>query len=153
MSVILILLPVVYLAPVAVGAAAAAVRALEKRSQTNGVIRVETRMKNLDLVSEAMQNLGYAVIEEEGVLVGKSGQSKLSMSRNADGLWVGQFSADRTEAQAMETLTMLDAAYGKLVQAALVKRLEDRAHQSNMQIIQQSVNQDQSITVTLAVNA
>lgn len=153
MSVILVLLPVVYLAPIAVGAAAAAIKAIENRANLGGVIRVETRMKNQAMVAEALENIGYSVVADDGTLIGSMGDSTLRMSRNADGLWVGQFSADRSEEEAIETLTSLDIAYGKLVQLALIRRLEQRLPFSNMQLVNQVTNLDESITVTLEVNA
>jgi hypothetical protein len=153
MSVILVLLPVVYLAPLAVGAAAAAAKAIEKRSRSEGILRVETRMKNESMVAIAMERIGYKVERDGGSLVGKSGASALTMSRNAEGLWVGQFSAEKSEEQAVQVLNNLDVEYGKLVQSALIKRLEERLPESNLQMVQQVTNQDQSITVMLTVNA
>lgn len=153
MSVILVLLPVVYLAPLAVGAAAAATKAIENRSKSEGILRVETRMKNEDMVANAMERLGYSVEKNGGSLVGRTGSSTLTMSRNADGLWVGQFSAEKSQEEAIQVLTALDVEYGKLVQSALIKRLEERLPESNLQMVQQVTNQDQSITVMLTVNA
>lgn len=153
MSVILILLPVVYLAPLAVGAAAAAIKALENRSKSEGILRVETRMKNETMVAEAMERLGYEVERSDASLRGTAGESALTMSRNAEGLWVGQFSAEKSQEDAVQVLTALDAEYGKLVQAALIKRLEERLPESNMKMVQQVRNEDQSITVMLTVNA
>lgn len=153
MSVILVLLPAVYLAPLAVGAAAAAVKAIESRSQKSSSVRVETRMKNKDLVAEAISNLGYEVTLREDSIVGASEKATLMMSLNAEGLWQCHFSGEQTVDGATETLQNLDREYGKLVQRELLRRLENRLPQTNMQKVAEVTNPDMSVTVTLEVQA
>lgn len=153
MSVILVLVPAVYLAPLAVAATAAAVKAIEKRAETSNLLRVETRMKNEELLTQSMGQLGYTVRLEGKALVGEKNGSTFSMVRDPNGLWVAHFSGDVSEQDAITTLTNLDIEYGKLVQAALIARLQERLPASNLKYVNQVTNQDESITVTLAVNA
>lgn len=151
MSVIIVLLPVVYLGPLVVAAAAAAIKAAELRSANSGFLNVETRMKNRDLVSASLQDLGYLVQAEGQSLVAERQGESLVMFKNEDDLWVSQFSSGVSEEHAIARLQELDKAYGKRVQAALVKKVQLRVSDSNMTLVNQQTNLDDSVTMTLQV--
>jgi Na+-transporting NADH:ubiquinone oxidoreductase subunit NqrC len=153
MSVILVLMPIVYLAPIAVASAAAAVKALEKRNQAVGLVRVETRMKSAALVQAALQAMGYQTTVEDNLIQAELADSNVNMFRNEEGLWVAQFSSNVAEADAIVVLSALDREYGKLVQRALVEKLEARLPETRMALLEKVTNPDQSVTLTLGVNA
>jgi hypothetical protein len=153
MSVIIVLLPIVYLGPLVVAAAAAAVKASELRSANSGFLNVETRMKNRDMVSASLQDMGYLVQEDGDSLVAQRGDESLVLFKNEEDLWVSQFSSGVSEEQAVDRLQELDKAYGKRVQAALLEKIQSRVSDSNMKVVSQQTNQDESVTMTLQVNA
>ena len=153
MSVIIVLLPVVYLGPLVIAAAAAAVKAAELRSANAGFLNVETRMKNRDLVASSLQDIGYVVQMDGESLVAQREEETLSMFKNEEDLWVSQFSSGVPEERAVATLQELDRAYGKRVQAALVDKIQRRVSDSNMTVVSQQTNIDESVTMTLQVNA
>jgi hypothetical protein len=153
MSVIIVLLPVVYLGPLVVAAAAAALKAAELRSANSGFLNVETRMKNRDLVTASLQDMGYLVHTDGDSLVAQREEESLVLFKNEEDLWVSQFSSGVSEEQAVDRLQELDKAYGKRVQAALVEKIQRRVSDSNMKVVSQQTNQDESVTMTLQVNA
>lgn len=153
MSVILVLMPVVYLAPIAVASAAAAIKALEKRNQATGFVRVETRMKSAEMVQTALQTMGYQTTVEGSGIHATLTDSNVNMFRNEEGLWVAQFSSNVDEHEAIRVLSDLDREYGKLVQRALVEKLETRIPETRMMLLEKVTNPDQSVTLTLGVNA
>ena len=153
MSVIIVLLPIVYLGPLVVAAAAAAVKAAELRSANSGFLNVETRMKNRDLVTASLQDMGYLVHTDGDSLVAQRAGESLVLFKNEEDLWVSQFSSGVSEEQAVDRLQELDKAYGKRVQAALVEKIQRRASDSNMKVVSQQTNLDESVTMTLQVNA
>jgi hypothetical protein len=75
------------------------------------------------------------------------------MFKNEEDLWVSQFSSGVPEERAVSTLQELDRAYGKRVQAALVEKIQRRVSDSNMTVVSQKTNIDESVTMTLQVNA
>lgn len=153
MSVILVLMPIVYLAPVAVASAAAAVKALENRKQATGFVRVETRMKSAAMVQAALNAMGYETTYDGTVIEARLTDSGVNMFKNEEGLWVAQFSSNLDEVEAIGVLNELDREYGKLVQHALVQKLEARLPQTQMSLVGKMTNADQSVTLTLAVHS
>jgi hypothetical protein len=151
MSVIIVMLPVVYLAPLAVAAAAAIAKKLEDRAEAHEILQVETRMKNVDLVVSAIETIGMETQVSPGSIEGRNGDLVLLMSRNQDGLWVGQFNSGTSIEEATSVLSSIDLEYGRLVQSAILEKLESRIEESNFKKIAQQVNDDLSVTVTLEV--
>ena len=147
------MLPVVYLAPLAVAAAAAIAKKLEERADGHEILQVETRMKNVDLVVSAIVAIGMETQVSAGSIEGRKGDLVLLMSRNEDGLWVGQCNSGTSVEEATAVLGSIDLEYGKLVQRAILEKLESRIEESNFTKIAQQVNDDSSVTVTLEVHA
>lgn len=150
MSVMIVLLPVAYLGPIVVAAAAAAIKAHEDRATQGTTLNVETRMKDLGLLSKAFGTLGYEVSIAGDELTATSESGEISFFKNDTGLWVSQFSPDTKEDNAREILLALDSAYGIQVQKALLEKIQLRASSANLKIVSQETNYDESVTLTLA---
>lgn len=150
MSVMIVLLPVAYLGPIVVAAAAAAIKAHEDRATQGTTLNVETRMKDLGLLSKAFESLGYAVTIAGDELNATSESGEISFFKNEAGLWVSQFSPDTNEEDARGILLALDSAYGIQVQKALLEKIQLRASSANLKIVSQETNYDESVTLTLA---
>lgn len=150
MSVMIVLLPVAYLGPIVVAAAAAAIKAHENRASQGTTLNVETRMKDIGLLSKAFGALGYEVTISGDELSATSERGAISFFKNEAGLWVSQFSPDTNEEDAREILLALDSAYGIQVQQALLEKIQLHANSSNLTIVSQETNHDESVTLTLA---
>ncbi len=126
------------------------------------VLQVQTRMRDTGLLVRALEELGVAVQEAaEDAVVAEVDRIRLTMSRDNSGVWVAHAEAASTvnaghyeehtvtEAEAAELLRQLDAAYGKLVQKAVVERIHAQAENIGMRVSSQTIDAEQNIRIVL----
>ncbi len=173
MSVSIILIPaaIAAIASMAAGGAGAAgvgigvagaIRSITGGANEPATLQVRTRMKDRGLLSDALKDLG-AVDVEVGDGVGDEVAAtidgiKLVMQSTPEGIWAANFTAkDRkkevTTAEATKLAERLDAAYAARVQTAVAARIRDKAGDAGLDLVSETVQDDESLTLVLNVRA
>ena len=80
------------------------------------------------------------------------------MQSTPEGIWAANFTAkDRkkevTTAEATKLAERLDAAYAARVQTAVATRIREKAGDAGLDLVSETVQEDESITLTLNVRA
>ena len=167
MSVTLILLPVALAAASAaggIGALGALFAAKGGNESENdpgaaGEVRVRTRMKDSTLLADALTNLGASAIdvsrnrvtaELDGVL--------LTMTLTDDGVWEAHVEGrdghdEVTLVSATELLQRLDGEYAAMVQRAVAEKIRARAESSGFDLVSETREADDTVTMVLNVRA
>lgn len=147
MSIEVLLIP---LAIAAISAATATKKGTEGRPQ----IEVSSRMRDGELLTESLRNLGAEVVDagENHVQV-RIGQRGMTMNRGQDGIWSAHFEPSWTEEEAIQAIVDLDQVYGANVQREVVRKLKERAPGAGFDIESESVDEAQTVTMVLTVGA
>lgn len=164
MSVSLILIPAALaIAGVIGGAGAAGIAAQSDATDTAPVsgagpasVQVQTRMKDAALLGAALQDLGAETVDVDGdALTAVIGDLALRMTRDDQGVWTAHVTgADGREAgraEAESLIARMDAAYARRVQQAVAERIRDRADEAGFELLSESRENDDSVTMVLAV--
>lgn len=115
-------------------------------------VSVETRMKNQDLLVNAMQNSGCTVTSTPNEIAGSFNSILFSFKRDGNGVWNATFIPGTTLQTATQIVQSIDRAYGLEVQAEVLRKIKERAPQNGMTLESETVNSDASISLVLAVN-
>lgn len=163
MSVSLILVPAALAIAGVVGGVGAAgvVSQTEAETKPSGgsapaSIAVQTRMKDATLLGAALQGLGASAVEVgSSELTALVDDLELRMTRNDEGIWTAHVTgadgreADRSEAESL--IERVDAAYAREVQRAVAARIRDRADAAGFELMSESRESDDSVTMVLSV--
>lgn len=170
MSVSIILIPaaIAAIASAAAGGAATAGVGIGVagmvRSMTSGggaetaTLQVRTRMKDRTLLAAALADLGAVDVEVGDEVAATVGGIQLVMRSTPEGVWAADFTpakgqpAVTTEA-ATKLAEALDAAYAARVQSAVAERIRNRATDAGLELVSETVDDDQSVTMVLDVRA
>ena len=115
-------------------------------------VAVETRMKNLELLQNAMRNIGCTTAMQENEIVASLNSLNFNFKKNSQGIWAATFVAGTTLEAAEQIIAQIDKAYGIEVQAEVLRKIKERAPQSGMTLESETINEDSSVTLVLAVN-
>ena len=115
-------------------------------------LEVGTRMRDPNLLAQALRNTNAVVTHEGERLVCRWGQIQAGMARSPDGIWSAHFSDQVDVEHATALLRGVDAAYGQLVQQAVLARLKERATVSGMVVESEKVEEDRTVTLVLNVS-
>ncbi|MCL2091844.1 MAG: hypothetical protein FWH11_11730 [Micrococcales bacterium] len=138
MSISLILVP---LALAGVGAVAA-------RRQGEGTqVQVQTRMKNEDLLADALRDTQARVVRSADGIVADWHQTRAEFHRDDQGIWVVDFTGEVDRAS--QIVGAVDAAYGRRVQQSVLSRLRQQAPAAGLSIASETVEADDSVTLVL----
>jgi hypothetical protein len=113
-----------------------------------GTCVVQTRLRDPGLLAEALRTLGAQVSGSDGVVTGRLGGVELSFSARDDGTVLAHVAGADAE-QAERLVLAVDEAYAAAVQAALHARLLARAPGLGLRLVEQSVGEDDAITLVL----
>lgn len=144
MSVSLLLVPLVL-----AGAAAVQARA-DRRNDGVTVVQVNTRMRDVTLLAEALRDAGAVVTATAEVLTAVWGEEMLSFRRDGEGVWSAHAAGMTTE-RAVELVTAVDVAYGRQVQQAVLERIRDRAPAAGLRLESEVVQEDASVRLVFEV--
>ncbi len=146
MSISLVLLPL------AVAAVTAAHDAMERRTEDGRpVCTVGTRMRDGALLARALEDTGASVdVSADSLLIRWTGMAA-RFDRDPAGVWNAHFSGDVDERRAREVVGLIDAAYGRRVQATVLERLRQRAGAAGFRLESETVEDDASVTLVLTV--
>jgi hypothetical protein len=109
-------------------------------------------MKNLELLQNAMRNIGCTTAMQENEIVASLNSLNFNFKKNSQGIWAATFVAGTTLEAAEQIIAQIDKAYGIEVQAEVLRKIKERAPQSGMTLESETINEDSSVTLVLAVN-
>jgi len=169
MSVSIILIPaaIAAIASMAAGGAATAgvgagiagaIRSMSGGGNQPEVLQVRTRMKDRGLLAQALEDLGAVDVEVGDEVAATVDGVKLLMQPSPEGIWAANFTAVKgapevTTAIATKLAERLDAAYAARVQTAVAERIREKATDAGLELVSETVDDDQSVTMTLNVRA
>jgi hypothetical protein len=113
---------------------------------------VGTRIRDKSLLLASLAQLGIKYRTRGRVLYAQQGDLIFALLREADDLYHCHFSSDLDEATAETVVADLERTYGKLVQREVYDRLQEQAPQHGMEIEAESVDDDDSIVLTVTVS-
>lgn len=147
MSVSLILVP---LAVAAVAAVQGAQGGRDAEGRT--ICEVRTRMRDAELLSAALRSKGATVSTgDTGSLQATWENVRAVFQRGPDDVWSAHFSGDVDEQRAVDIVQAVDAEYGREVQAAVLRRLRERAPAAGLRLESETVGDDQSVRLVFQV--
>lgn len=122
------------------------------------VLQVRTRMKDRALLAEALGDLGAVDVEVGDEVAATVDGVKLLMQASPEGIWAANFTAAKgapevTTEIATRLAERLDAAYAARVQTAVAERIREKATDAGLELVSETVDDDQSVTMTLNVRA
>lgn len=137
------------LVPLAMAGAAAIKAAADRRA--DGVCRVGTRMRDVDMLGDALRDTGADVrLTGEKAKVRWADGITAAFSREADGLWSAHFSGT-DEAGATRKVSEVDAAYGRRVQQVVLERLREQAPAAGLRLESETVGEDASVRMVFEI--
>ena len=142
----------IVLLPLAIAAVSAWQAKRDADEAGRQVVSVGTRMKNEQLLQAAIADSGATVTSDATGILAEWGSSQARFTRNADGIWVVHVLGDATPDEATALVRTVDAAYGRRVQQEVLARLRERAPEVGMSVESETVEDDESVTLTLNVS-
>ncbi len=133
--------------------AMAAVAAWSARGETATAhtCLVGTRMRDRELLKQALESLGAEVREDDKAsLRAAFSDTTLQFAWNEDGIATAHVDDDDL-ARAEEVIRMIDTEYAALVQARVYERLQQRVERLGIRVESEQVGDDNSITLVLAM--
>ena len=163
----------IVLLPLAIAAVSAWQAKREADEAGRQVVAVGTRMKNERLLEAALADTGAAVSRVDTEIVaewsgtdrdrtvgdrtvgdraGREG-TRARFARSPDGIWVIRLHGEVTPDEATDLARRIDAAYGRRVQQEVLIRLRERAPEVGMTVESETVEDDDSVLLTLTVGS
>jgi hypothetical protein len=117
--------------------------------ERDNVLLVETRLKDTQLLAQALEAMGGVSIKVEGSKVfAEIGTRKVSFSPDSQGVLTAHIDTKNQE-EAISLLLEVDRQYGIQVQTAVVEKVRQRASGLGMDIVSQLVTDDGAINIVL----
>ena len=115
-------------------------------------------MKDRGLLSDALKDLGAVDVEVGDQVAATVDGIKLVMQSTPEGIWAANFTAkdgksEVTTEQATKLAERLDAAYAARVQTAVAARIREKAADAGLDLVSETVQEDESLTLVLDVRA
>ena len=89
---------------------------------------------------------------QEGEITASLNATNFTFKKNPQGIWAARFPAGTSVEVAEQIIGQIDKAYGIEVQAEVLRKIKERAPQSGMTLESETINEDSSVTLVLAVN-
>lgn len=138
------------LVPLAMAGAAAVQAAAGRKEDGRLICQVQTRMRDVTLLQEALRDTGASVTLTGDNLSATWAQSAATFTRGADGIWAAHVTGV-DQAGAVELMTTVDGAYGRRVQQAVLERLRDRAPAAGLRLESETVDQAAGVRLVFEV--
>ena len=138
------------LVPLALAGAAAVQARADRRGDGMTVVQVNTRMRDVTLLADALRDTGAAVTTTVDMLTAGWGEQILAFRRDDEGVWSAH-ATGMTQQRAVELVTAIDTAYGRRVQLAVLERIRDRAPAAGLRLESESVQDDASVRLVFEV--
>lgn len=119
-------------------------------------ISVRTRMKDPDLLGEALRDIGATAFARQGDdLTAVIDGVELTMARSEEGVWAAHFrradGLELAETEAAALVERLDAAYALRVQQTVATRIRERAATAGFELVSETRDADDTVTMVLDV--
>jgi len=127
-------------------------------AQETSTLQVRTRMKDRGLLAEALGDLGAVDVEVGDEVAATVDGIQLVMRSTPEGIWAAEFTPAKgrgevTTAEATQLAERLDAAYAARVQTAVAERIRTRASDAGLELVSESVGENDEVTLVLDVRA
>lgn len=142
----------IVLLPLAIAAVSAWQAKREADEAGQQVVAVETRMKNEGLLEGALADSGATVTRDDTGIAADWRGLPARFAKNAHGIWAVRVGGGATLEEATELVKAVDAAYGRRVQQEVLTRLRQRAPEVGMTVESETVEDDDSVLLTLHVS-
>ncbi|WP_203580908.1 hypothetical protein [Microbacterium hibisci] len=119
-------------------------------------ISVRTRMKDPDLLGDALRDLGATQVAYDGDrLTALVEGVELEMARSEEGVWAAHFrradGLELAETDAAALVQRLDAAYALRVQQTVAARIRERAASAGFELVSETRDDQDTVTMVLDV--
>jgi hypothetical protein len=149
----------ILIVPLAAAAATGVAGAIAGRKAGNQVVcEVQTRMRDMAMLTSALEATGATVTAQGDGLVATWPDVQAVLTRDAEGIWSAHVSgaglaqaSAAAELRAVELIQEVDRAYGRLVQAAVVARIRNRAPGHGLRLESETVASDDAVTLVFEV--
>jgi hypothetical protein len=170
MSVSLILIPAALAAAAVIGASGTAGilslsaaehqgadgRASQPDASGPRPVAVRTRMKDPDLLRDALAALGASEVRVDGRAIDALVDGhEITLSPTPEGVWAAHIARvdglEVSDAAAADLIERLDAAYAREVQRAVAERIRSRADGAGFELVSETREDDETLTMVLNV--
>lgn len=148
MSISLVLVPLAIAAVTALHTARGSAVDREGRM----VCQVGTRMRDTGLLADALGDVAADVtVQGPNAVTATWDDVSAHFTRDPEGTWGAHLTGTVDEGRARDVVAAIDAAYGRRVQAAVLRRLRERAPAAGLRFDSETIDQDDTVTVVLTV--
>ncbi len=142
----------IVLLPLAIAAISAYQASKEADEAGRQVVSVGTRMRNAQRLEAALAECGATATRDDAAINAEWSSSRARFTKDAHGIWAAHFTGETTTSEDATALVQaLDAAYGRRVQQEVLARLRQRAPEVGMTVESETVQDDDSVVLTLNV--
>jgi hypothetical protein len=114
---------------------------------------VQTRMRDQGLLTAALRDSHAEVSHVDDRIEARWQGVEAQFVRDPDGIWQSHFTGDVDIDRASSIVAAIDVAYGRQVQQAVLAKLRERAPTAGMSVTSETVENDDSVTLVLAVGS
>lgn len=140
------------LVPVAIAAVSAWHASRTEEDEAGQLVcNVSTRMRDVTLLRQALTDTSATVTQDGTSLLANWVGVEARFTRDENDIWSAHLTGDVDEPRAVSIVTAIDQAYGLRVQTEVLSRLRNQASSAGMTIKTEKKNDDQSVTMVLAV--
>ncbi len=139
------------LIPIAIAVAGAISARKEEQQDPPSSFRLETRMKDEDLLKAALENYGCKHVVTGETIDSTLGDTRILFERNGQGSFDALFVGQVSDQHANAFLTELDQEYTHLVQQQTYQNLLLRAKERGLVMESEQVQEDNSVVITFRV--
>lgn len=139
------------LIPVAIAVAGAVSTRKQGREESPRGFRLETRMKDEELLRTALERYGCKNVVKDESVDAAWGETRMLFERDERGVFHAVFTKDISAENATSFLTELDAEYALLVQENVYRNLISRANEKGLIVESDEILEDNSVVITLRV--
>lgn len=139
------------LIPLAIGTASAISFALQEKIEEGTFYRIDTNMKDENLLKEALENYGCDVSLNEEKFHSSLGELQLAFQQQENGTFSAYFQEDVAVKDAEEFLFGIQSEYTRLVQKGTYEKLLARAKAEGLKLEAENRQEDDTIVLTFQV--
>jgi hypothetical protein len=138
------------LVPLALAGAAAVQAAAERKESGRTVVQVQTRMRDVTLLADALRDTGATVTSGPDNVTAVWDEQAVAFARDPAGVWAAHATGMAGD-MAVALITVVDQAYGRRVQQAVLERLRDRASEAGLRLESETAQPDASVRLVFEV--
>jgi len=125
--------------------------ALQEELEEGTFYRIDTNMKDEEILERALKNYGCDVVLDEETFQSSLGNVQLAFQKQEDGTLSSIFNESVPVEDATEFLEGIQKEYTRIVQKQTYQKLLQRAEQEGLQLETETKNEDETIVLTFQV--